>query len=115
MDRQLDECSVVPTSGETVAGFLPSVAAPVVHDPEHPVGRRVGLGAHHLIDEPPEGPYACLGLATAEDPGPVHVPGGQVLQCPAPLVLELDPLRAFWRRRQGLVAAHTSLDRGLLV
>ena len=116
VDGQLDQGGVGPALAEPVAGGLAAVARSVVDHPEHPAGRGVGLDAHDLVDQPAEGLDAGLGFAAAEDLGPVDVPGGQVLQGPAPLVLVLDPA---WSRpgggAEGGMGAHSGLDGGLLV
>lgn len=70
------------------------MAAAVVHDPVDTAGGGAGFGGHDLGQEPVEGLDAGGGLAAAEDPGAVHVPGGQVLQRAAPGVLDLGAGRA---------------------
>jgi hypothetical protein len=86
------------------------MGAAVVDNPEHPLRRGVGLGGHHLFDQPGEGLDAGRGLAAAEDLRPVDVVGGQVRQCSAPVVLVLDAHEAGLARCQGGVAAAASLD-----
>ena len=59
-------------------------AAPRCDDPlstteKHPLGRGVGLDGHDLVDQAVERFDAPALLAASEDPGPVHVPGGQAL------------------------------------
>ena len=49
-----------------------------------------GSTGHHLLDEPAERLDACFRLAAAEDLGLVHVPGSEVLEGAAPVVLVLD-------------------------
>lgn len=71
---------------------------------------------HDLGGEPAERLDAGGGLAAAEDLGPVDVAGGQVLQCPAAAVLELDPPRGRqraagnkgWRRRRAWMEVFSS-------
>jgi hypothetical protein len=70
---------------------------------------------HHLLHQPPERPDPGFGLAAAHDPPPLHVPGRQVLQRPAPLVLVLHAAPAPRPWRQGWVGADAGLDAGLLV
>jgi hypothetical protein len=91
------------------------MGAAIVDHPEHPRSRGVGLAGHHLLDQPAERRDAGGGLATAEQPGAVHVPGHQVGQRAAALVLVLDPHRPGVGWRPGWVAAAAGLDRGLLV
>jgi hypothetical protein len=71
--------------------------------------------AHHLVDEPAERHDPRLGLTAPEDPGPVHIPGGQVLKRPAALVLELDAPFTPRRSTKALMAADAGLDGGLLI
>ena len=94
---------------------LTTVRGAVVDDPEHAPRRAVRLDAHDLADQPPERLDAGLGLAAPEQPGPVDVPGGEVLEGPAALVLELDPHDPACRRRQGRVTADAGLDARLLI
>jgi hypothetical protein len=46
-------------------GFCPRWEEPLPTDPEHPVGRRVRLGGHDLVDEPAEWLDPGGGLAAA--------------------------------------------------
>ena len=66
------------------------MGAAVVEDPEDATRRAVRLGSHDLAHQPVEGLDASVRLAAPEEPGPVHVPGGEVLQRPTAPVLELD-------------------------
>ena len=91
VDRQLHEYGVGPPGVEAVAGFLAAMAGAVVDHPEHSPGGGVRLDGHDLLDEPGERCDAGFGFATPEDLGPMHVPGGQVLQSTAAVVLVLDP------------------------
>ena len=97
------------------AAFLPRWLLPLSTTQKTRRARRVRLGAHHLVDEPGERLDPRLGFTAPEDLGPVHIPGGQVLKRPAPVVLELD--RAFAPRcsTKALMAADAGLDGGLLV
>ncbi len=115
MHGQVHQDEVGPDRGGPAGGALAAVAAAVVHDPEDPAGRGVGLLGHDLGGEPAERFDAGGGLAAAEDFGAVDVPGGQVLQRPATAVFELDPAGAAGRGGQGGVAAQAGLDGGLLV
>ena len=66
-------------------------ARTVVHDPEHPVHRRVGFLAHHLLHQPHEPIDAGGVLAPAVDAAAVHVVGGQVGHGAAAVVVIGDP------------------------
>ena len=64
--------------------------AAVVDDPDHLPGAGVRLGAHHLVDEPPERLDPGPGLTVPEHLRPMDVPGGEIGERTAPLVLVLD-------------------------
>src|SRR5579875_2727090 len=115
MDGQLYEGRVGPSTGKALTGCFAPVAAAVVDHPEHPPGTGVGLCRHHLGDEAAEGVDARFLLAAPEDLGPVHVPGGEVLERAAPLVLELDSHVPARGGREGRVTTGSGLDGGLLV
>jgi hypothetical protein len=93
------------------------MAGAVVDDPEHPRGRGVGLGGHDLGDQAPERGDAGRRLAAAEQAGLVHVPGRQVGERPAALVLVLDPHRPrhTWWQASPQQALSSSTSRRLLV
>jgi hypothetical protein len=91
------------------------VGGPVIDDPEHPVRAGIRLGGHHLFHQPGERRDPGAGLAPAGDPSAVHVPGGQVGQRAAAVVVVLDPHRAGFPWRQGGVAAAPGLDGGLFI
>jgi hypothetical protein len=61
--------------------------------------RAVRLGGHDLLDEPAEWLDPGRRFAAPEEPGPVDVPGGEILERPAALVLVLDPDGPTGRRR----------------
>ena len=90
MDRDVHEHEIRPGPGQAADRRLATMGAAVVHHPEHPAGRRVGLGCHHLVDQACEGNDASRLLASAEHLGAMHVPGRQVLQGSAAFVFELD-------------------------
>ena len=71
--------------GEPVDGRLAAVGGAVVHDPEHPGGRGVGVAGHDLFDQSHERLDASRGRAVAEHAGAAGVVGGQVGQRAAAL------------------------------
>jgi hypothetical protein len=95
----MSEHEVRPLGAEAVGGELASVRGAVVDDPEHAPGARVGLGGHDLLDQAPEGRDPGLGLATSAQLAAVDVPGGQVAQRTAAVVVVFDALRPARRRR----------------
>ncbi len=115
MDRHVDEAQGGMLALELLDRGLPTVRGTVVDDPEHAPRRGIRLDAHDLGHQPAEGLDAGLGLAAAEQPGPVDVPGGEILERPAALVLVLDPHGPVGRRWQGRATAEASRDARLLV
>jgi hypothetical protein len=75
----------------------------------------VGLGGHDLLDQASERRDRGLGLAAADQAAAVDIPGCQVTQRAAAVVVVLDTLRSSGRRRGGRGVALASLDLGLLV
>src|SRR5918994_6716524 len=115
MCRKVDEVQVGPLSLKALHRSLTPMRGAIVHDPEHPLGGRVRLPLHYLLDQPPERLDAVLRFATTEKPSAVDIPGSQVGQRPASFVLMLHPhggIRSGW---QGSMAAAAGLDGGLLV
>ena len=100
---------------EPVDRLLAAVRGAVVHDPEHPVRRLVGLLGHDLPDQRGERNDTGGVLAAAVDLRPVHVVRGEVGDRAATVVVVVDPHRPGLTRWQGGVAAAPGLDGGLLV
>jgi hypothetical protein len=115
VDRQVDQAQVLVGALQPVDRGLAGVGGAVVDDPEDPAGRGVGLGAHHFLDQAPEGLDPGLLLYPAEEVGVVDVPSGEIGKGAAAAVLELDQGWAARRRGQGPVAAAQRLQLGLLV
>src|ERR1035441_3697713 len=112
---RVDDPDLRPTLAQARLGALAPMGGAVVDDPEHPPGARVGLLGHHLLDEPPEGRDPGLRFASPKDPRPVDVPGGEVGERAAPLVLVLDPTGKPRRGRASRVDPRPGLDARLLV
>src|SRR3990170_8952857 len=91
VDGQVDEAEGGMRALEPLDRGLTTVRGAVVDDPEHAPRRAVRLDAHDLLDQPPERLDAGLGLAAPEQPRPVDVPSGEVLERAAAVVLVLDP------------------------
>ena len=87
----------------------------VVDDPEDAPRGGVGLLAHHLLDQPPEGLDPGLLLDPIEEARVVDVPGREVSERAASAVLELAKRRAARPGGNGPVAAPERLQLGLLV
>src|SRR5262249_49490321 len=112
---QVDQVRVRPGAGDPGERGGAAVGGAVVGDPEHPAGAGVRLGGHDLLDQPGERGDPGGGLAPAGDLPAADVPGGQVGQGAAALVVVLDAHRAGLAGRQGGVAAAAGLDGGLLI
>ncbi len=94
---------------------LPRCELPLSSTGEDTPRRAVRLLDHDLLHEPPERQDAGPWLTAPEEPGPVDVPGGEILEGPAALVLELDAHGPTRRRRQRRVTTDAGLDARLLV
>jgi len=86
------------------------VSGTIVDDPEHAPSAVVGLGGHDLLDEAPERHDRGLLLAAADQPAVEDVPGGEVAQRAAAVVVVLDALGAASRGSSRRVAALARLD-----
>src|SRR5271166_3178099 len=94
---------------------LTAVRGAVVNDPENTAGRSIWLTPHHLIDQSGERVDSGLILASTKDSTAANVPGSQVLQCAAPLILMFHSHGASRTRRQSRVTSDSGLDARLLV
>ncbi len=115
VDGGVDKYRVRERRGESVCGLLPAVGGAVVHDPEHPLGARVGFGAHDLGDEVHERGDAGPGVGAAEYSGVVDVVGGEVGQGAAAAVGVVHAHGPGLAGCEGGVAAAAGLDGGLFV
>ncbi len=115
MHRRVDQDRLAMGLSQSPDGRLPAVRRAVVHDPEDPTGRPVGLTPHDLLDQSAERVDASLLLTPAQDSAAANIPSSQVLQGSAPLVLMLDAHRPLGARRQSRVASNPGLDARLLI
>src|SRR5262245_20344275 len=88
---------------------------PVIDHPKDPLRRTVRLLFHDLAYQTAEGLDARLRLAAAHDVAAPDIPGGQVLQGAAAVVLELDPPPAAGGGAPAGMAADAGLDARLLL
>src|SRR5215207_7929548 len=112
---EVDEPQIGPGTLKALHRRLPSMRGAIVHHPEDPIRRGVGLHAHHLIYQPTERLDAVLRLAAPEELRSMHVPSGQVGQRPFSFILVLHPHEPLLVGWQGGLAAMASLDGGFLV
>src|SRR5215204_4998624 len=82
MGRKVDEAQVGPLSLKALHRSLTPMRGTVVHHPEDPIRRGVGLHAHHLIYQPTERLDPVFRFAAAKESGAVDIPGGQVGKAP---------------------------------
>src|SRR2546425_3005473 len=115
MNGGVDRDDRRPATAKPFVGFPAAVGRAVVHDPENPSGRTVGLFPHDLRDQPSEGGDPGRGLTAAEDLGPAHVPGRKVGPGAFPFVLVLDPHRLAPPWGAGGVNPSAGPGAGLLV
>src|SRR5829696_4319514 len=115
MNRQVDQNQLGEGAPQSVDGGSSAMACPVVHDPKDALGGNVGLHAHDLFDQTTERLDPVFGLATAEEPATMDIPGGQVHQRSSTLVLMLEAHYPSGSRQSGGVLAEARLDGGLLV
>src|SRR5438093_13135836 len=87
----------------------------IVHDPKQSFAGTEWFIAQHLLDQSAKGGYAGLRFTPAQYIPPTYIPGSQILQGTAALVLVFDRGRSAHGWRQGRVAADAGLDAGLLV
>jgi hypothetical protein len=115
MDQQVHEHELGVGRRQTLDRGRPAVRGAVVDHPEDTPRPPVGRRRHDLIDEPAEGHGAGGWLAAAEQAGAVHVPGGQVDECAAALVLVLHAAICPRTGRAAEMAASQHLQPRLLV
>lgn len=99
VNGQVNEDEIRPAFREALDRRSTTVRRAVVDDPEHALGRGIGLLPHHVRDQVPKGHDAAFRLAAAEESGASHVPGGQIDQCPGASILMLDAHRFSRTRR----------------
>jgi hypothetical protein len=96
----MDEPQIGPGTSSGASPTSPPMRGAVVHNPEDPRSRGVGLLSHHLIYQPVEGLNTVLRLAGSEELDAVDIPGNQVSHRPFTFVLMFDPHRPIFTRGQ---------------
>src|SRR5947199_7640817 len=100
MDRGMDQDQARVALDQPFLRGLAPMRRPVVHDPEDPITRSVGLLSHHLVDQAAKGLEARLLLAPAHDESTADIPSRQILQGTTALIFMLDAHRLSWPRGQ---------------
>jgi hypothetical protein len=80
MYRKMDEPQIGEGPFQTLHRGISSVRGTIVHHPEDPIRRGVGLLSHHLIYQPTEGLDPIFRFAAAKELGAMDIPGGQIGQ-----------------------------------
>ena len=111
----MDQLRGRPGGGHPFGRGGAAVRGSVVHDPEHPVRAGVRLGGHHLLGQPGERRDPGGVLAPAGDLSAVDVPGGQVGQRAAAVIVVLDRIawlcpggRVGWQRHRAWIEVFSS-------
>ena len=112
MHRGVHHDRIGELGGEPVDSGLATVGGTVIDNPEHPLGRGVRFGGHHLGDEAGKRVDTGGVLTAAEDIRPVHVVGGQVGLSAATVVVVVDPHHPRHPGRERGMAAAAGLDGG---
>ena len=96
-----------PVRAEASGRFFAPVRRAVVCDPKDAARRPIGLGGHHLLDEPIDRANGRLGFAPAKEFRLMDIPCREVRQRAGPEVLVFDAHRTSraWRQRRMLAAA----------
>ena len=115
VDRKENRLEAGPDSLKSDDGGIPAMHRAIVEDEEDTMGRPVRWLRQDLRDESIEGRNAGPGLAATEEPGPMHVPSGEVGQRTTPLVFMFDPRRLARPSRPRGMGPYPRLDAGLLV
>jgi len=113
VDRRMHQDEVGILLLEPVGGVPAPMRGAIVDDPEDAARRAVRVLGHDLFHQTTEGGDAGLGLTSSPRKPALHVPGTQVLECPAAPVVALDPAQPPRPGRLHPVA--TDLDCGLIV
>jgi hypothetical protein len=128
-DRKIDLYLIEPTgmngrmNQDRLAVSLPkssyrcltAVGGAVVHDPENPTRRSIGLASHHLIDQSAERIDSGLVLASTQDSTVANVPSGKILQSASSLVFMFHSHGTSRPCRQSCMTPDAGLDARLLI
>ena len=93
MDWRMNQNGIGPFDSEAVGRPRPAMGGAIVRDKEHAVRGTIRFFSHDLRDKTLERGNASLTLAAPEQPGTMHVPGGEISQCAGPRVFMLDAER----------------------
>src|SRR5271166_5836905 len=115
MNRRMDQESLTVSLTQPPNRRLTAVRGTVIHDPENPIGRTVGLTSHHLIDQAAERGDTGLRFASTKNSSAADIPGSEVLQSPTPPIFVLNAHWTARTSRQSRVTPDAGLDARLLV
>ena len=113
VDRRGHDTQIRIRLSQAAHGSLAPGGRTVIHDPKDTCGATVRLLLHHLRDQAPERFNARRRFTPPPAEPAADIPGGQVLQGSAALVLMLDPAATPRGGRQTGMAAQPRLDTAL--
>jgi hypothetical protein len=93
VDWRMNQNDIGPFGSEAISRPWPTMGGAIVGDKEHAVRGTIGFLAHHLCDKAFERGDASLALATSEQPGAMHIPGGKISQRAGSGIFVLDTKR----------------------
>ena len=96
----MNQNDIGPFGSEAVSRPWPTVGGAIVGDKEHAARGPIRLLAHDLRDKAFERGDASLALATPEQPGTMHIPGGEISQRAGSRIFVLDTERTPGSRSQ---------------
>ena len=96
----MNQNGIGPLASEATDRARPTMGGTIIGDKEHTVRGTIRLPAHDLRDKALERGDASLELATPEQPGVMHIPGGEISQRTGSCIFVLDAERAPGSRSQ---------------
>src|SRR5947199_4081219 len=96
MDRGMDQDQARVALDQPFLRGLAPMRRPVIHDPEDPITRSVGLLSHHLVHQAAKGLDPRLLLAPTHDESAADIPRREILQGTTALIFMLDAHRSPW-------------------
>jgi hypothetical protein len=93
VDRRMNQNDIGPFGSEAISRPRSTMGRAIVGDKEHAARGTIRLLAHDLRDKAFERGDASLALATPEQPGAMHIPGGEISQRAGSRIFVLDTER----------------------
>ena len=86
----MNQNDIGPFGSEAVSRPRPTMGRAIVGDKEHTARGTIRFLPHDLCGKAFERDDASLALATPEQPGAMHIPGGEISQRAGPRIFMLD-------------------------